>query len=125
MVSTGMPFRFILRTVSFFSCSRPSLSPLGYGFCYAVEDMFQVPCLACVLYFDDDYFILAVFGLYVHTVELVVGTGLVSFAFQNLDDGYLFAQQHGEKAFQHAEVCLVAQQMCGGKLRNLALLMGI
>ena len=56
------------------------------GFRHTEEYTFQVIDFPCVLYFYDDDFVLAVFGLDVHTVELFVFPLLVTLAFQYLDN---------------------------------------
>ena len=43
-------------------------------------------------------------------VELVVGSFLVAFAFEYLDDLDLFVQHDGQEAVEHVEVGLLSQQ---------------
>ena len=86
------------------------LDMLRDGLGNAEEDALQIVYLARVLHLDDNDFILTVARLDVHTVELIVFTLLVALAFQYLDNADRLAQQHGEEAFEHAEVGFVAQQ---------------
>ena len=83
---------------------------LGNGFGHTVEDAFEIMYFAGVLDFDDDDFVFAVLCFDVDTVELVVGTLLIPFAFEDFKDSDLFPEHDGQETVEHTEVGLLAQQ---------------
>ena len=54
---------------------------------------------ACVLDFHNDDFTFGILRLYINTIELVICSLLVPFAFQNLDYFYFLIQEHREETF--------------------------
>ena len=82
---------------------------LGDGARHAIKDALKVVQLARLLYLDDDDFTLAVLGFDVNAVELVLRVVLVALAFQQFHDVDRLVEEHGNQAFEHAEVSLVAQ----------------
>ena len=52
---------------------------------------------ACVLNFHNDDFTFGILRLYINTIELVICSLLVPFAFQNLDYFYFLIQEHREE----------------------------
>ena len=89
---------------------------LGDGFGYAVKDAFEVMHFAGVLNFDDDNLTFAVQGFDIDTVEFVVGTFLVAFAFENFEDTNFFTQHNGQETVEHIEVGLLTQQTFDGPI---------
>ena len=87
---------------------------LGDGFGHPEKDPFKVIDFPCVLHFHEDDFPLAVFGLDVHSVELVRFRQLVAFAFQYLHDLCLVLEEHGEQSFQDGKVGFVPEQPFDG-----------
>ena len=83
---------------------------LGDGFGHAVEDTFEIMYFAGVLDFDDDDLAFAVQCFDVYTVELVAGTFLVAFAFEDFKDTNLFPKHDCQETVKHIEVGLLAQQ---------------
>ena len=82
---------------------------LGNGLRYAIQNSFKVESLPCQLYLNYDYFPEAVFGFYVHSVELVIVAFLVALAFQNLYYVHFLIQQNRYQSFQNSKVCLVSE----------------
>ena len=82
---------------------------LGNGFGYAVEDTFEVMHFAGILDLDDDNFAFTVQRFDIDTIELVVGTLLIAFAFEYFEDLHLFPQHDGQETVEHTEVSLLAQ----------------
>jgi len=66
-------------------------------------------CLRRVLQFNDQVPTAAVAHHQVHAIALQVFFGTVALALEQLQNRYAFAQQCGEKAFEHVEVRLVPQ----------------
>ena len=91
---------------------------LGDGLGYAVEDTFEIVYFAGVLYLDENDLPLAVERLDVDTVELVVGTSLVAFAFKDFDGLDLFVQHDGQETVEHVEVSLLPQQAFDGPIET-------
>ena len=56
------------------------------GFCYSIENTFQIVKFTSVLNLDDDYFILIVFSFDIYMVEFIIGYLLITFTFEYLDD---------------------------------------
>ena len=71
---------------------------------------------ARILNFDDDNLTFAVQGFDIDTVEFVVGTFLVAFAFENFEDTNFFTQHNGQETVEHIEVGRLTPQSCDGPL---------
>jgi len=82
---------------------------LGDGFGHAVKDTFEIVYFTSVLDFDDDDLTFAVQGFDIDTIEFVVGTFLIAFAFEDFEDTDLFTQHDGQEAVEHTEVGLLTQ----------------
>ena len=82
----------------------------GNGLGHTIQHSLKIIPFTCELYFYQDDLALTVFGLYIHTVELVAQSVLVAFALKKFDDGYLLIQQHSDKTFKHRIVGLVPKQ---------------
>ena len=63
-----------------------------------------------ILDFDDDDLAFAVQSFDIYTVELVAGTFLVAFAFEDFKDTNLFPEHDCQETVKHIEVGLLAQQ---------------
>ena len=59
---------------------------------------------------SPSYFILAVFGLNVHPIELIVSSQLIALAFKNFDDCNFLAKEYRQETFENIEIRLLSQQ---------------
>ena len=81
----------------------------GDSLCHSIKDTFQIIEFAGILYFDDDNLVLTVACLDVNTVELVIGSLLISFTFQYFDNRDFFTQKYSKETFKHTKIGLLPQ----------------
>ena len=88
------------------------------GFGYAIQDAFQIICLAGILHFDQDNLSLGILCLDIHPVVLVPFGLLVPFAFQDLHDLHRLTEEDGQEPFQHTKVSLLPEQTLDGPIES-------
>ena len=77
---------------------------------HTIEYTFQIIQFTCILDFYYNDIALAIFGLDVNSIELVVFSLLVTFAFQYVNDFDWFPYKYGKETLQNAKISLLTQQ---------------
>ena len=89
----------------------------GNGFSHTVEDAFEIMHFAGVLDLNDDNFAFTIQRFDIDTIELVVGTLLIAFAFEYFEDLHFFPHRNG----LHASADLLSQYSPLWQLKDISI----